>query len=185
MDDNIGRKIKALRLEKRMTLKQVSEKTNLSISFISQVERSKSSITLESLKKISEALHVSPSCFFPDTKKKAKSLVRRGAQNEEHVNYSKFVYTNLSGNVSNPHFEPILVTLHSGEEKGNPYSHTGQEFVFVLEGALTIMLESEEYELHPGDSIHLESSTPHNWFNHTEKPAKFLFVSSTPMFSKQ
>ncbi|WP_410983994.1 helix-turn-helix domain-containing protein [Bacillus cereus] len=185
MDENIGNKIKTLRLEKRMTLKQISEKTNLSISFISQVERSKSSITLESLKKISEALHVSPSYFFAAEQKTNTSIIRRGQQNEEHVNYSHFVYTNLSGGVSNPHFEPILVTLHPGEKKGDPYSHNGQEFVFVLEGVLTILLENEEYDLHPGDSIHMESATPHNWFNHMEKPAKFLFVSSPPMFFKK
>lgn len=64
MTDIIGAKIKSLRKERKLTLKQIADQTNLSISFLSQVERSKSSITLESLKKISEALGVNPSYFF-------------------------------------------------------------------------------------------------------------------------
>lgn len=51
METDLGKLIKALRVGKRKTLKQISEKTELSISFLSQVERGKSSITLESLKK--------------------------------------------------------------------------------------------------------------------------------------
>lgn len=64
MNSNIGFSIKKLRKNKKMTLKDVSEKTNLSISFLSQVERSICSVTLESLRKISEALEVSPTYFF-------------------------------------------------------------------------------------------------------------------------
>lgn len=68
MNDLIGVKIKSLRKERKLTLKQIADQTNLSISFLSQVERSKSSITLESLKKISEALGVNPSYFFQSPK---------------------------------------------------------------------------------------------------------------------
>lgn len=183
MDYSIGKRIKALRLEKKMTLKQVAEKTDLSISFISQVERSKSSITLESLKKISEALGISPSYFFPTEKKSAKSLIRRNVSNGEEYMYSSFVYADLSGDLPNPFFEPILVTLHPGDQKGNPFSHKGQEFVYVLEGSLTILFDEQEFELLPGDSIHMESSVPHNWFNRTNHPVKFLCISSPPMFT--
>ncbi len=181
MDNNIGKRIKSLRLEKRMTLKQVADKTGLSISFISQVERSKSSITLESLRKISEALGVSPSYFFPDENKGTGLIRRRGTEEQDH-SYSSFIYTNLSGDLPNPYFDPILVTLHPGDQKGTPFSHQGQEFVYILEGTLTIIFDQEEYEMKPGDSIHMESSVPHNWFNRTEQPVRFLCISSSRMF---
>ena len=64
MKDNIGEIIKKLRLEHQLTLKEVAERTGLSISFLSQVERSKSSITLQSLSRIAEAFNVSRSYFF-------------------------------------------------------------------------------------------------------------------------
>lgn len=49
--DSIGKKLKLLRKERKLTLKSLAEQTGVSISFLSQVERGKSSVTLESLKK--------------------------------------------------------------------------------------------------------------------------------------
>lgn len=62
--NTIGKNLRQLRKEHGMTLKEVSDKTELSISFISQVETNKSSITIESLMKIAEVFHVTPSYFF-------------------------------------------------------------------------------------------------------------------------
>lgn len=64
MTDIIGAKIKCLRKERKLTLKQIADQTNLSISFLSQVERSKSSITLESLKKFLKHLVSIQAIFF-------------------------------------------------------------------------------------------------------------------------
>ncbi|WP_307891942.1 helix-turn-helix domain-containing protein [Bacillus swezeyi] len=177
MDSDLGNLIKRLRKEKKMTLKEVSEKTGLSISFLSQVERSLCSITLLSLRKISEALGVSPSYFFPDTIQIDKDMIRRATDRQiEHK--TSFTYSDLSGNVSNPLFVPILVTLLPGDKKGTPFSHEGQEFIYVIEGTMTIIFDDVEYDLFPGDSIHIESTKPHNWFNKTDKPANFLFISA-------
>ncbi|SDI80714.1 helix-turn-helix domain-containing protein [Alteribacillus bidgolensis] len=177
MDPELGNLIKRLRKEKKMTLKEVSEKTNLSISFLSQVERSLCSITLLSLRKLSEALGVSPSYFFPDTIQIDKDMIRRATEKQtEHK--SSFTYSDLSGNVSNPLFTPILVTLLPGDKRGTPFSHEGQEFIYVINGIMTIILDDTEYDLYPGDSIHMDSTRPHNWFNKTDKPTNFLFISA-------
>ncbi|MFP3387257.1 helix-turn-helix domain-containing protein [Brevibacillus sp. SIMBA_040] len=178
MESKIGKLIKALRTGRKKTLKQIAEKTDLSISFLSQVERGKSSITLESLKKISEALEVSPSYFFSENSVHVISSVRRGSLEQTKKNDFSFVFEDLSGNLANPSMEPILVTLQPHEDKGVPFIHKGQEFVYVLEGVLTLLLGHEEYELRPGDSIHMESSTPHNWLNRTGEPVRFLCVNA-------
>src|SRR5690625_7145470 len=89
--DDIGKQIKKLRLEREMTLKDVSEKTGLSIGFLSQVERGKSSITLQSISKISDALEVSRSYFFEDEKEPAQIQQNRSEQKFKFHN-SNFVY---------------------------------------------------------------------------------------------
>ncbi|WNC14135.1 XRE family transcriptional regulator [Brevibacillus brevis] len=180
MESNLGKLIKALRVGKKMTLKQISEKTELSISFLSQVERGKSSITLESLKKISEALDVSPSYFFSEEPAAAKTRLHRGSRVSPRKQEPPFVFEDLSGDLANPLMEPILVTLLPHDEKGTPFVHKGQEFVYVLEGVLTLLLGDEEIDLYPGDSIHMESSTPHNWFNRTSEQVRFLCVNCLP-----
>ncbi|WP_312113766.1 helix-turn-helix domain-containing protein [Brevibacillus reuszeri] len=178
METTIGKMIKALRMGRKKTLKQISEKTELSISFLSQVERGKSSITLESLKKISEALEVSPSYFFSEDSAHVKNSVRRKDERLLKKNNFPFLFEDLSGSLAMPGMEPILVTLLPHEDKGVPFVHKGQEFVYVLEGVLTLLLGEEEHDLHPGDSIHMESSTPHNWLNRTCERVRFLCVNA-------
>ncbi|NYF23727.1 helix-turn-helix domain-containing protein [Sporosarcina sp. JAI121] len=176
MDKKLGPSIKDLRLMKRMTLNEVSKKSGLSISFLSQVERSKSSVTLTSLKKISEALEVNVSHFFNLQDAESASITRRVEREEQNYHDVNFSYSNLSGNFQNPVFEPIIATLLPGEQQKKPYSHKGQEFLYVLEGVLTVILDSEEHFLYPGDSLHIESSTPHTWFNDSNNSVKLLIV---------
>ncbi len=61
---------------------------------------------------------------------------------------SSFTYSDLSGNVSNPLFVPVLVTLLPGDKRGIPFSHEGQEFIYVIDGTMTIILDDNEYDLY-------------------------------------
>ncbi|MFE8698440.1 helix-turn-helix domain-containing protein [Cytobacillus sp. FJAT-53684] len=178
MEKSIGEKIKIARKSNGLTLKEISEKTQLSISFISQVERSKSSVTLESLKKISEAIGLNPSYFFSNQDGESKATIKRDVLNENNMTQNSFIYKDLSGNLPNQLFTPILVTLNPGDNRGKPFSHKGQEFIYVLEGILSILLDDEEYNLKPGDCIHFDASHLHYWFNRTIDVVKFLCVSS-------
>ncbi|KXH80707.1 helix-turn-helix domain-containing protein [Sporosarcina sp. HYO08] len=178
MDQTIGKKLKALRKEKKLTLKEIAEKTDLSISFLSQVERMKSSLTLESLKKISEVLQVNPSYFFSTTEEEKQPTVIRKIDSEADLLINQFIYKDLSGNHPNLGFSPLLVILKVGENKGSQFTHRGKEFLYVLEGELTVQIKEEEYSLHAHDSMIIDASSPHYWLNLTDKPVKFLCVSS-------
>ncbi|GAB0169390.1 XRE family transcriptional regulator [Lysinibacillus sp. CTST325] len=182
MNNLIGAKMKSLRKERKLTLKQIADQTNLSISFLSQVERSKSSITIESLKKISEVLGVNPSYFFSESDEQtAPSTVMRNIINKTNTMHNQFFYRDLARNVENPLFNPILVLLNPGANREDSYSHSGQEFLYVLEGTLTIVIDTEEHDLNPYDCIFLDSTTPHNWINKTDSTVKFLCISSIPV----
>lgn len=179
MSINIGKLLKDLRYEKGLTLKMLSEMSGLSVSFLSQVENSKSSITLQSLSKITDALEVSRSYFFPDETQTTNSYIRKKNEGQINFNQSNFIYQSLS-NLSNPLFEPMLVILLPDDQQTNSSStHKGQEFVYVLEGTLTLLHEGVKHELVPGESFHMESSTPHTWFNETDRIVKIVYVYSS------
>ncbi len=173
--------MKELRKKNKMTLKQVAEKTDLSISFLSQVERSMSSVTLTSLNKIAQALGVSIHDFFPQNHIPKASILRKEDRKQFKFENSNFIYTSLVGDMEDPIFEPMIATLLPGEKKATPYGHEGQEFGYVLQGTLTILLENEEHDLNAGDSIHINSSIPHNWINRTQEPVQVLWVNSPPL----
>ncbi|WP_077297074.1 helix-turn-helix domain-containing protein [Virgibacillus pantothenticus] len=176
---HIGKKINELRKRKNITLKIISQQTGLSISFLSQLEHGKTSATLESLKKISESLGVNPSYFFSETNEKSRSTITRNIVDTTNLTENRFIYKDLSGGVKDPAFIPNLIILDPGANRGNNFSHKGQEFLYVLEGTLTIEVDDYVDVLQPYDCVFLDSSKPHYWYNKTDKPIKFLCISST------
>jgi transcriptional regulator with XRE-family HTH domain len=174
---SIGNKIREVRKKNGLTLNELAELTGLSQGFLSQVERSKSSITLQSLSKISDALEVSRSYFFEDVEDEenhSTGVSSKIAINNEHdIN---FFYKSLAGNIDQPIFEPMLAVLLPEERKPSASSHYGEEFAYVLEGELTLIIEDEELTLSEGKSFHISSSTPHTWFNNTDSVVKLLYI---------
>lgn len=164
----MGNTLKSLRKERKLTLKDLAEKTGVSISFLSQVERGKSSVTLESLKKIADALGINPSVFFAND----------DLQDDLNTRRERFYYKDLSDGIQGANFSPILVTLQPGENEGNAFSHGGHEFLFVVEGLLTVEVDGKQIQLSEQQSILFDAHKTHYWFNHTEQVVRFLVVSS-------
>lgn len=170
MSRKLGEELKKLRKDKKMTLKELSEKSGLSISFISQIERDLRTLTFTSLKKISEALDVNVNFFFDDN--------HAGPVDTALLN-GNFSYEDLSGDMENPIFIPAEVELKAGESQHSPYTHRGQEFIYVLSGALEVNIRGEHKTLETGESIHIDSRVEHEWYNYTAEPTRILLVSST------
>lgn len=164
----ISSTLKKLRKERKLTLKELAERTDVSISFLSQVERGKSGVTLESLRKIADALNVAPSAFFSSSTE----------QDDWAGRLELFHYKDLSEGIQEADFSPILVTLQPGENKGSAFSHNGYEFLFVTEGVLTVEVDGEQFELPPQQSTMFDARKKHYWFNLTDQPVRFLVVSS-------
>ncbi|WP_213422751.1 helix-turn-helix domain-containing protein [Bhargavaea massiliensis] len=176
MNSSLGQKIKSIRKDKQKTLKQVAEQSGFSISFLSQLERGKTSATLESLKKISVALGVSPGHFFEE-----ENGGQAGDGNmimAERIAAYGVHYRNLAAGFSAPDFMPMQVTLEPGQNGGQPITHAGQEFVYVLEGTLTVEVGGELSILTMGQSLFYDAGESHYWYNRSSQRTVFLCISS-------
>ncbi|HBA04177.1 MULTISPECIES: XRE family transcriptional regulator [unclassified Clostridium] len=182
MNKIIGSKIKELRTNKKMTLKELSEKTSLSTGFLSQLERGLTSIATDSLLNIAEALDVELSYFLLSTSKRRERFIQKSYErdiykidNALHINYV------LSNNPEDKTILPRLIEIlpTNTEENLNTYQHEGEEFIYVLEGIITLFINDEKQYLYPGDSAHFKSSINHNYANYTNKICKIL-VASVP-----
>lgn len=185
MNIDIGSKVKKLRNSKKMTLKELSEETSLSIGFLSQMERGLTAVATDSLSKIAEALGVDLSYFFTNPNKSKKYVLRSYEKEVFQVQDAGFIMYHLTNEMGDKDMLPRLIELlpHGGDEQVDTYPHQGEEFIYVLEGILTLIIESEQYDLYPGDSAHYKSDIPHNWMNRTNKLVKFLEVN-VPAFLK-
>ncbi|TDM11960.1 helix-turn-helix domain-containing protein [Macrococcus lamae] len=164
----LGERIRLLRKERKLTLKYVSNETNLSIAFLSQLETNKCNATMATLRKIADVLNIHPSLFFEYDE----------PQNELTSSTADFDYLNLSNNVD-AIFTPLKVIIKPGSNINETVTHSGHEFVYCLSGILTLIVSDQQYQLSPGQSYLYDAELPHYWFNHTNELVEFLVVNET------
>ena len=174
------KKIRVLRKQRDLTLKELSEKTGLSISFLSQVERGSTSLAITSLKKIADALEVPITDFFENEENK-NFVVKLESQKPFRIEGSNAEYIRLGGNFYGRSLEPLIVTLEPLFE-GDVFSHPGEEFYYILEGAVIFNVDGKEYLVKAGESIHFPSSLPHSWSNPLPHKSKILSITTPAIF---
>jgi transcriptional regulator with XRE-family HTH domain len=177
---NVGMKVKKLRTEKGITLKELSEESELSIGFLSQLERGLTTIAVDSLENLADILEVHLSYFFDYPHKRKEIVLRSYEQEIMDVEEGGFIKYSLSTNLEDKQLVPRLVEIlpQKQEEEIVSYKHQGEEFAYVLEGILTVYIDGERHEVYPGDSLHMNSNITHNWANYTNKKVKVLSVNT-------
>lgn len=178
----LGARIRTIRHERGLSLRDLGGLTGLSISFLSLVERGRSGLALTSLHTIAEALGVDVGSLFPAERALHEPhplpYVTRGRENSKvAIASSEYMYKLLSGRAANLVLEPLLVTVQPSETlEEPPYHHEGEEFAYVLSGELLYTIDEVEYRLAAGDSIHFESKVPHTTLNDSGAPTEVLWV---------
>lgn len=183
MVTDIGKAIKDLRNAKKLTLKDLSDKTGLSTGYLSQLERGLTTIAIDSLDTLAKALGVDLSYFILSNDNREEVIIRGYNQEVSRIE-NKFIHSHLSNDIKNRQLLPEIITLLPScqEEKIQEFQHNGEEFIYVLEGILTLFLNHQKYELYPEDSAQYSSSIIHNWANFTNKTVKILHVCTPNPF---
>ena len=179
--ENIYERIRSLRVNMNMTLKELSEKSGLSISFLSQVERGNSSLAITSLQKIADVFNVSMSSFFENTVSNSFFTPVEGRKAFQ-IERSNAVFARLGGDFSGKVLEPIHIILAPRQEQDVVFNHPGEEFYYILKGKVLMMIGDKEYEMNEGDTIHFPSMLDHTWRNPTEESVHMIAVLTPIIF---
>ncbi|MEM7344662.1 MAG: XRE family transcriptional regulator [Chloroflexota bacterium] len=154
----IGERIKTRRKELKLSLRELAEQVELTASFLSQIERDQSSPSIESLRKISQALEV-PIFYFLAEPNGKSPVVRRNQRLKLQKPNSNLVFELLTPDL-NRQMEAVMFEQEPGG--GNyaliPTQYT-EEFIYVLQGQLEVKLGETVYQLGAGDSIYFEGPT--------------------------
>lgn len=179
---NYGEYINRVRKSKKITLKELSRMTELSVSFLSQVERGVSSTTVTSLKKISDALGIEMSELFSFAEEESSFV--RTKENQMHLKLIETYtsHTKLSGRFENRKLEALLYYLAPGSGRAEKFAHEGEEFHYVLKGTAEFILEDKKYVVKAGDSLHFPSTIPHSVNNNTKEGLEILSVLTPRIF---
>ncbi len=179
----VGEKIKALREQKGLSLKDMADRTGFSTALLSQMENHLVSPSLGTMTKLARALGVRVGNFLGETQGEPFAIVRK----DERKNVSRFAskegvkygysYESLGFDKKDRHMEPFIVTLEPATVKtSKTSSHEGEEFIFVLEGEMEVILGNHTDVLSSGDSIYYDSTIPHRVQCHQDRETRILAV---------
>jgi DNA-binding transcriptional MerR regulator/mannose-6-phosphate isomerase-like protein (cupin superfamily) len=174
----IGSHLRQLRVKRRLSLAQVAQSVGISVGFLSALERSQMSGSVGTLRKLARFYKTNILDFFDGTgisSRQVRPEQRKVLEAGSGVRMELLAWGNT---VMEPHLFRVAPEAGSGES----YTHEGEEFLYVLRGQLTIMLENEEYRLKAGDSFYFESATPHHWRNPGRAETWVLWVNTPPTF---
>lgn len=176
---DLGAKIKQMRNQKGLTQEELADRCELTKGYISQLENNLNSPSIATLTDILVALGSNLSEFF-----------REDA--EEKVVFSKdeFIEKDSEGvllswlipNAQKNMMEPVLVELTENVSTATDVPHEGEEFGYVLEGKIAVVLGNKHYVCKKGEAFYYPASKPHHILNKSKGKAKFLWVSTPPNF---
>jgi transcriptional regulator with XRE-family HTH domain len=162
---DVGSRLRELREARGISMCTLATRSGLSANALSMIERGRTSPSVSTLYKLSDALGISITAFFgPETDK--KQIVFLKADECARVTFSRGLFEGLGGESFIGHGEPFMLTLESGSTSGlHDIVHSGHEFVFCLRGQLEYRIEQEVFQLSPGDSLLFASQLRHRWKN--------------------
>jgi transcriptional regulator with XRE-family HTH domain len=180
--DNIkvGKRIRALRRTQGMTLKQVAEKTGLTASFLSQMERNLCGVTLSSLASVAKALEVSLHEIV-DLPTQSTPTTHHGERRDYSIEGESLHYERLSTSFPGSSIHSVKIRIPVGYSSGFE-SHAGEELLFVLFGSIYYTIDQKTYHLEAGDSVHINSSRSHQIVNGSNTTTEILWVSTFSVF---
>lgn len=175
---NIGLKLRNLRKIRNISLQQVADETGMSYSYLSGLENGKHSISIVNLQRLARYFNVSL-IHFLDNRETGTVLVRKDEMPEGAAEDG--IVFNVVTSKKARHLQVSYVTMppFSPSERSIHKHSSGEEMITAIEGEAVVMVESEKYQLHPGDSVIFESNVEHMIYTE-EKGAKIIIISSPP-----
>jgi len=181
-ETDVGERLRELRRLRRATLRRIADRSGLSESFLSQVERGRSSASIASLRKIADALGVSMADLFEPAGLPGPRVLRRNER--PALSFGILGRKLLLTPKPLHHLEVFAGELEVGGSTGEqPYAHGDSEELFlVISGNVQLELGGELFELETGDSIDYPSSTPHRVTNTGQELAEVMWIISPPSY---
>lgn len=165
----LGAVLRGLRSRNDWTLKEMSEKTGIPISTLSKVEHDRLTLTYDKLQQLSQRLNMRMSELFAEGESGAPAAImgRRSVGTPERavaVNTPNYDYLYLCTELRQKRMIPVVTRVHakSLEQFGELVRHSGEEFVYVTEGRVTVHTEFyDPVTLNPGEGIYIDSGMGH------------------------
>lgn len=168
MSDTVRTRLKYLRTARKMTLDQLAAQSGLSKGYLSKIEKGDKIPPIATLQKIGSVLGAKLAYFFEEsesteTQSHKISVVRAHERGAPIKGGSSFGYDSvaIARDIPNRLFDPFIFHIYEDSEGETPFSHDGEEMIFVLSGTLNLRVHETDYCLMTGDCAYFDASLDH------------------------
>lgn len=176
---DLGKKIKQMRNRKSLTQEELADRCELTKGYISQLENNLNSPSIATLTDILSALGSNLSEFFRE-EAEDKVVFTKEEFFEKDSDGVRFKW--LIPNAQKNMMEPVTVELEEGATTVEDVPHEGEEFGYILEGRVAVVLGAQHYICKKGEAFYYSAGKPHRIQNKGKGKARFLWISTPPNF---
>jgi transcriptional regulator with XRE-family HTH domain len=179
-----GAEVRGLRKARQMPLAELARLTGLSVGYLSQVERNRSTPSVKALSAVANALGVTVGWFFSGGgagPREEKGIVVRRDNRRRIIFREGFVDYLLSPGLDCA-IELLISHFKPGATTGEPYSHRGEEAGLVLKGRLEVTVGERSFVLEEGDSFDFQSNEPHGYRNLADGETVVVYAITPPSY---
>ena len=175
---SVGKRLQALRLEIGLSQRALAEMSGLNFNTLSLIENEKTSPNVSTLQQLADALNVPITIFFESFRERDQVVFKKAGERQK-TTFSQGQIEDLGGGMALGEATPLLLVLNPHEVSDlDPISHSGQEFVYCLEGLLSVTIDEDIYVLEPGDSLIFDAYIPHHCENAGDTLCRSILVIS-------
>lgn len=179
MAQQVGHRLRELRVAKNLSIRTLATHAGFSASFISQVERGQASPSIDSLERIANALGVTLGDIFVTKIDPCPAVVGARERPSLSSSWSRARVEALGPVAAGQKLASIMVTFDPGGRSGTRLQrHPHDEFVIVFEGQILLKLRETEHYLERGDAVTIPAGLEHGWSNVSLEPAQVVMVTS-------
>lgn len=175
----VAARIKDLREILEISVEDMTSSLKISPEKYLRYENGEEDIPASMLYEIAQKLEVEMSILLTGEAPRMRYFtVTRKGQGVSVERRKQYKYQNLASNFINKKAEPFIVTVEPKPEgtEVQTNTHPGQEFNYILEGSLKLIIKDHEFVLGEGDSIYFDSGCEHAMVALGNKPARFLAI---------
>lgn len=180
-----GERIRRLRTQAGKTLRAQAREIGIAPSSLSALENNQGGVSLKRLQLVAAHFGLSVTDLLGATTASEPlgevEVIRRCASSVRGVRRGRGVLYQLVGSSKNHALQPYLLSFEpGGSYERDMIAHFGEEFAYVLEGEVELLVGEERHHLVQGDSVRFPSNRPHAFRNASALGVAMVIGAATP-----
>lgn len=173
----LGKRVKRLRLDRKLSLNDMANKTGLAKDYISSLEKGHLIPPVAVILQLSKALGIDSGILLREEKEEEA----RKREDDYRKRTESYSYETLTPPGGERYLKAFRVLIEpKSDHKGVSYKHSGEEFIYVIKGKVEVIVGENTNVLGPNESVHFNSDIVHKIRNLSARRAELLVVLYTP-----